>query len=154
MLHACQLLFGCRNTFFVGCEGSFCAVSWLKDLSEVKFVDFPAAQAHIGLRSQIFGIGARLVAPLKLILYFFGNLQAERFSILKILKDFSRFNRILGLEAHRFFGHEVHHFMWGLRPILWLSEFKEICWCGQMTCVFEDQTCSCVLMHFRNSYVC
>ena len=63
------------------------------------------------MRSQIFGIGARLVAPLKLILYFFGNLQAERFSILKILKDFSRFNRILGLEAHRFFGHEVHHFM-------------------------------------------
>lgn len=74
----------------------------------MKFVDFPAALGSY--RFALTDIWYRCTArgPFKTHTIFFGNLQAERFSI---LKDFSRFNRILGLEAHRFFGHEVHHFM-------------------------------------------
>ena len=146
MLHACQLLFGCRNTFFVGCEGSFCAVSWLKDFSEVKFVDFPAALGSY--RFALTDIWYRCTArgPFKTHTIFFR--ESSSWTIFNSRGSIE----FWGLKHIDFSGMKFI-ISWGLRPILWLSEFKKICGCGQMTCVFEDQTCSGVLMHVRNNYV-
>ena len=72
----------------------------------MKFVDFPAALGSY--RFALTDIWYRCTArgPFKTHTYYI-------FSGIFKLNDFqvSRFTRILGLEAHRFFGHEVHHFM-------------------------------------------
>ena len=71
----------------------------------MKFVDFPAALGSYRLALTDIWYRCTARGPLKTHTIFFSGIFK--------LNDFqlSRFNRILGLEEHRFFGHEVHHLM-------------------------------------------